>query len=213
MTSSQSHIIQGSTTGGSLTGSYLGLNGPAFYIYGSQVEAGAFPTSYIPTTTGTAPRSADVCSISDAAFASFYNQTEGTAFVDIQPISGQGFWGIHGNTRSDGGSSLTVTADQKSLNNFVWGPSFSPQANFASAIPPRVRLKSALGIKADDFAASVNGGILTDSGGVVVNTVNRLVLGASGNQGGPQAGSAIFARFRYYRKRLPNAKLQTLTTL
>jgi hypothetical protein len=201
--------------GGFVSGlqNYVGSGSAAFYAFGAQVEAGVSATSYIPTTTTTLARSQDLCTISDAAFASFYNQVEGTVFAEVKPISGAGLWGIHGNIRPDGGSSMSNQPDLNAVQFFVWTAGFTTQANFTASVTPRSRLKSALAIKANDFAASVNGGIATDTAGNVVNIVNRLVLGANGNQGGPQAGSAIFASFRYYRKRLPNAKLQTLSTL
>jgi hypothetical protein len=58
--------------------SYLGNGVNGMYCYGGQVEAGSFATSYIPTTTSSLARSADVCSITGANFTSFYNQSEGT---------------------------------------------------------------------------------------------------------------------------------------
>jgi hypothetical protein len=51
------------------------------YLWGAQLEAGAFPTSYIPTTTAAATRSADVASISGSNFSSWYRQDEGTFYT------------------------------------------------------------------------------------------------------------------------------------
>jgi hypothetical protein len=58
---------------------YTGVTGNGIYIYGAQLEAGSFPTSYIPTSGSTATRSADIASIPVTDFG--YN-TVGTIYVD-----------------------------------------------------------------------------------------------------------------------------------
>jgi hypothetical protein len=58
--------------------SYLGDVTKGLYLWGAQLEAGALPTSYIPTTTAAVTRSADVASITGSAFSGWYRQDEGT---------------------------------------------------------------------------------------------------------------------------------------
>jgi hypothetical protein len=63
--------------------------------------------------------------------------------------------------------------------------------------------------KLDDFASSINGGAAgTDTSGTTP-TVDRMRIGAG--QGGNTMCGCV-AAIRYYKKRLPNAKLVTLTT-
>jgi hypothetical protein len=50
----------------------------SFYIWGAQLEAGAFATSYIPTTTTALTRNADVATMTGTNFSDWYNATEGT---------------------------------------------------------------------------------------------------------------------------------------
>ena len=63
--------------------SYTGDGTSGIYIWGAQLEAGSFATSYIPTTTATVTRSADVASVSGSNFSSWYRQDEGTVFGDF----------------------------------------------------------------------------------------------------------------------------------
>jgi hypothetical protein len=64
------------------TNTYAGVNGnTAFYGFGLQMEAGAYATSYIPTTTASVTRNADNCS--KTGISALIGQTEGTIFVDL----------------------------------------------------------------------------------------------------------------------------------
>ena len=54
--------------------------GSTLIIFGYQLEAGSFPTSYIPTSGSTATRAADIASIPVTDFG--YNQDQGTVYVN-----------------------------------------------------------------------------------------------------------------------------------
>jgi hypothetical protein len=55
-------------------------------IYGAQLEAGAFATSYIPTIASTVTRSADVATITGSLFSQWYSSAAGTFIADFQTI-------------------------------------------------------------------------------------------------------------------------------
>lgn len=74
--------LSNSTTGNSgFNYTYLGDNTSGLFLWGAQLEAGANATSYIPTTTASVTRNADV--ISKTGISDLIGQTEGTIFAEV----------------------------------------------------------------------------------------------------------------------------------
>jgi hypothetical protein len=175
------------------------------YIWGIQAETGSFATSYIPTTTGTLARSADVCSIANTA--SFWNSDQFTllgnanfpnpahdAYAANFSIT-SGFFGVrrpNNNTAAAIIRSSGVNADI-SLGTFVTGT-----------------MRMAVAHSSGQQAAAFNGGSATQTSSAFSPSLNpALNIGYSGTAG---YINGHIAAIRYYKKRLPNAKLVTLTT-
>ena len=57
-----------------------------FLMYGAQVEAGVYPTSYIPTYGTSQSRAAEVC-VTGTPSTTLFGQTEGTVFCEYTPVS------------------------------------------------------------------------------------------------------------------------------
>jgi hypothetical protein len=55
--------------------------GQVYYVWGAQLEAGSYATSYIPTTSASVTRNADV--ISKTGISSLIGQTEGVIYLDF----------------------------------------------------------------------------------------------------------------------------------
>jgi hypothetical protein len=79
-----SHTVTVSNT---VTGFYPcipSVSGEQFYIWGAQVEAGSFSTSYIPTSGSQVTRQPDNALISGTNFSSWFNTTKGTIIADFK---------------------------------------------------------------------------------------------------------------------------------
>lgn len=182
--------------------------GNTVYIWGAQLEAGSFPTSYIPTTTASVVRSADICSISGANFTSFYNQSEGTVYTESRPAT------VNGTTTTF--SLSNGTASERWLTRFAQNEqvvvtSAGTESAFDSLNPVAGTLyKTATAGKLNDFALSINGiAVVTDTSQPMPNADRAGIGNATGAVAG--GGAVTIASIRYYKKRLANAKLVTLT--
>jgi hypothetical protein len=188
--------------------------GEGLYLTGAQMEAGAFPTSYIPTTSATVTRAADVASITGAAFSSFYNQTEGTVFSDCVGTfsSTQVLVNIAATAANTATSAISLasnlTSSQKRVR--VRDAASADQASLAlggSSSGSRTRIAAA--IKANDFAASLDGGAaVTDTTGTVP-TVVLIEIGSAPS--GVTLGTQLHRRITYWPVRLANTTLQAIS--
>jgi hypothetical protein len=76
--------VTGLTTGASTGQRFVIKSEQAVYLWGFQIEAGAYPTSYIPTTTASVTRNADV--ISKTGISDLLNPSEGTFYAEISAL-------------------------------------------------------------------------------------------------------------------------------
>ena len=187
------------------------------YAWGAQLEAGAFATSYIPTTSATVTRAADVASITGANFSSWYNQTEGTVFVDVLRSYSGNFPAFPNIVNFNDGTANNLWAMYGiSGNQFV--TNFSIQSGgvgqtdyvqVATNVPGPNRIAQALAVNSSTFAA--NGALtLQDSSVAMPVGMNRVAIGAD-RLSLAQWGGTI-RRLTYWPTRLPNAMLQAITS-
>lgn len=142
------------------------------YAWGSQIEVGAYPTSYIPTTSATATRAADLATIS-----------LGTVPVDFSAFSFMHAFVHYGAatilTLSDGTSTevvrLVVSAATLRLQVVDGGSTVADIALGAVSVGAAYRV--AARIAANDVAASVNGAAVVTDTSVTVPTLTTLTFG------------------------------------
>jgi hypothetical protein len=80
----QINIVQINSTTAPPFQSWQGTGEESVFIYGSQVEAGAYPTTYIPTTTASATRVADSFSRNNIFTNGLITSSGGTWFMELR---------------------------------------------------------------------------------------------------------------------------------
>ena len=185
------------------------------HLWGAQLEAGAFATSYIPTTTAAATRAADVASMTGTNFSSWFNASEGS-FVwsgDFGNTVAAGFpraFEVHDTTANE---SIRLQRNDASVNGrlSILDGGVSQVATDIGSVPSTAfsAVTISVAYKLNDFAASVMGGaVVTDTTGTMP-TVTAINLGANFTLGNMLNGH--ISRLTYYPTRLSNSILQSLS--
>jgi hypothetical protein len=89
-TTTNIYVNIGQTATSTSISSYTGDGVSGVYIWGAQLEAGAFVTSYIPTTTTSLTRNADVATITGTNFSNWWQAGLGGATVTALPSTVNG---------------------------------------------------------------------------------------------------------------------------
>jgi hypothetical protein len=212
----QTHRATASTSGNTFlrlinagSTSYQGDGYSGVYIWGAQLEAGAFPTSYIKTTGAQATRNADAASMTGTNFSEWYRQDAGTIFE----ISRAG---------SPTGNAFAVQMSDNSYSNRVIIGQDSANAVGQVLVSSSVTLSVTASGRTTDalalvFAATTNDGQIakdgalgsSDTSGAMPTALTRLDVGA--DHTGANGLNGTISRLTYYPKRLSNATLQALT--
>lgn len=199
--------------------SYAGNGTSGIYIWGAQLEAGSFPTSYIPTVASQVTRSADSASMTGSNFSSWYKADEGTLYAEAQSVAVNSMTNgsvdstfVCINDTTLGNNIAVIRGDGgNALSRFNVITSGSGQANIKQTILAANTFGKIAGCyKANDFAMSFNGAsVSTDTLGIIP-TVTQMQIGGFTATSGSINGT--IKRIAYYPKRLSNTELQGLTS-
>jgi hypothetical protein len=204
--------------------SYTGNGVDGIYVWGAQLEAGEFATSYIPTVASQATRNADVASMTGTNFSSWYRQDEGTLFAQTQRngasstvYEGAGIEVTDGSIQSN---MMQLMYDNGSFNSaalrvFPGVGSFTIRSNGGSPnyTPGEPARKFAAAYKSADSGISAAGTAVTTNTTVYTPppvTLLSIRTASNGLQGSDFNGT--IRRIAYYPARLSNAQLQALTS-
>ena len=197
--------------------SYAGLTGgKAAYVWGAQLEVGAFPTSYIKTTTASVTRNADVASMTGTNFSSWYNATESTIFAqstiyyDLPSGTFPRIFEIGDGTTGER-IIQNYASDLPGVRMIVTDGGTNVVAlSFSIGQSNGITRKIAGAYKVNDFAGSINGGtVLTDTSGTMP-TVNKINFGSSQDNNSNLINGHI-AKFYYWNTRKPDLFLESIT--
>jgi hypothetical protein len=173
-----------------------------------QIELGSVPTTFIPTTTASATRNAEVITLSGAV-SGCIGQTEGTIYaeVDISAfVTGKRLVELSNGSAAN----RMVISVQGSLIQFLVQNASSTQATIDSATLSSGTFKVAAAYASNDFVFYVNGVKAGEDFIGTVPTLNQINIGSTWNSI-LQFNDHIRAA-ALYTTRLTNTELQALTT-
>jgi hypothetical protein len=178
-----------------------------------QLELGAFATSVIPTTTAAATRAADVAVMTGANFSNWYNQSEGTLFVDaLTPPNLAAFPTIV--AISDGSTNNQATHYAHTsgyYSNVRSGGVVQGDPGRVASPVAGTPYKFAVGLTVDNAIGAANGTTGNPDTSLLMPVgVNQMRIGT--NATGGAISNTHIRRIGFFPKRLSNIELQRLTS-
>lgn len=193
--------------------SYTGDGTSGIFLWGAQLEAGAFATSYIPTVASQVTRTADVAAINAPNFASWYNPVAGTFVAEFDTTALRvGGTTVYNAVSADAGGTPNQICLYAYANfaagRVVTGSATQADINGGGSPANNVTIKAGIAYASNDVAVTVNGATPGTDTSVSLPTVDRLSIGQVGSTN--QLNGHIRS-IRYYPTKLSNAQLQALT--
>lgn len=213
-----------SNGGASYAGNDPSTDPTGIYIWGAQLEAGAFATSYIPTTTTALTRNADVATMTGTNFSDWFNASEGTFAVTAWPaplpdlgVSTTGTLlcaASLGNSLTAQISLLFRTEASSRVNR---GAMYVRDATGAVPIetaanetyPNNTYTTGVSALKSNDWAFAANGSAVATSALYTLPAVAQMNIGTNYNGAGFLNGWV--KEILYYPQRLTNAEVQAFS--
>jgi hypothetical protein len=174
------------------------------YAWGAQVELGTFPTSYIPTTTGSVQRNGDQLLACSTGFAM---QQQGTLVVDAQIPQQGGARTLLGFSGTGNKTTLNVNAS----NSLAIFDTTGGLNAILGAQPINTVFRAGYAFQNGTQRGAFNGGNPNSATVATLGTNYQFTIGFDGTSGGQQPCGWI-RRARYFPRVFSAAELVTVTT-
>jgi hypothetical protein len=200
--------------GGNINMDYAGTVGYGVYAWGAQLESGAFPTSYIPTSGSTVTRNSDFAPIPVERFA--FDASEGTLFVHAVTAAGLNTSTGQCAVSMSSGATANCYRLRKNVSTEEIGMlkrvADSNVININGKIVGETSTFKACGnYSATDLNLSIDGeDVITGSASSSTITISKVDVGTS-PFGDADCFNGHIKRIQYFPKRLSNDKLVELT--
>lgn len=182
-------------------------DGKAVYAWGAQLEAGSFATSYIPTTTASATRAADLPLVSGlSGLDSDFSLVTEAEYFNV-PTSGASAYVQAGSVNERFG--LYRTTGSGPIHQSVTG-GVATTATFSAAAGARI-LKGAAASFSANSRASFDGAAVAQAAGARPVGLSTMVLGGL-SSGGSTWLNGYLRRAAIYPYAMTDAQLQAATT-
>lgn len=157
------------------TATKVGTNG--VYLYGAQLEAGAFATSYIPTTTTSATRNADEVKMTGTNFSSWWNASEGTMALWQDNATSGYRTGLQVDDGTNNNRILIQSGSPPTLQQYYVVVGGSPVVSTAAQALVSAGSRTVASYKLNNYAYAVNGAVPTTDTSATVPTVTQIFFG------------------------------------
>ena len=187
---------------------YLGDGASGLYFWGSQVELGSFPTSYIPTTTASATRAADVATIATAALS--YPLTLFTSAALIGAITANARLLAVNDGSNANRAELYTGSSLRAFMKITTASVDQADTGPVSTFTVGATFKAAMRAATNDAAISLNGGTVTQDVSVTLPaTPTAINIGTQA--GGSAPANAYIKQAVIYPTAFTDAQLQGAT--
>lgn len=177
-----------------------------FYSWGAQLEAGAFATSYIPTTTTALTRNADVATMTGTNFSSWWTATTGATNVSAVPKATTGtnpLFQIDDNTADN-----VISLRGNAANPELYIKATTDQAQIdAGTIVANTAYKLAGAWNTNSCAAAQNGAAAVTDTSATIPTVTQTRIGSDGTN----YANAWLQKINYWPQRITNNEVQAFS--
>lgn len=190
------------------TRNYAGNGTSGVFIWGAQLEVGAFPTSYIPTTTLAVTRNADVAAMTSTNFSSWYTATIGAAVVWAIPQTATGVRPLLQFDDTTALKIITLRGNVADPELYIVDTTAQAQID-AGTIVANTAYKLSGGWNTNNCAAAKDGGTVGTDVVATIPALTQLRIGSDGTN----YASAIIQKVLYYPQRIINAEVQAISKL